>query len=93
MIGVQSAVQPPHYLSGRIYKFLEKMRGDIAKITDEEFKTFQESVTVQLKEKDYSQGDELYRYWDEIDRHSFLFNRSKNIYGSFSISCVFFVFQ
>jgi insulysin len=74
---IQSAAKPTHYLSQRIENFLGTVRDKIKEISDEEFKKHCNSTLVILSQKDLSVYDEATRYWNEIHKHTYLFNRQQ----------------
>lgn len=75
---VQSSIQPSSYLSEKTHEFLDRMRKEIHELSDAEFDAYKESVLSKLKEKDYNIVQESGRYWGEIAKHTFLFQRSKH---------------
>ena len=74
---IQSSIAGPQFLSSRIGAFLDSTREKIKKISDEEFKIFVESVRIKILQKDLSIYQEAYRYLNEINKHRYVFNRSK----------------
>lgn len=77
---VQSAVQPPNYLSEKILEFLDGMKKEITTLSDEDFNSYRESILTRLREKDYNVAQEAGRYWSEIAKHAYFFNRSNFYY-------------
>jgi insulysin len=74
---VQSNVQGPQYLSGRVLNFLDTMREKIKSLTDEEFAKYVESIRVKILIKDLSIRQEGSRYWNEICTHKYIFDRKE----------------
>ena len=72
---IQSNVKPSFYLRQRIFAFIDSMREKIKKMTDEEFKTYQNSVLASLKQKDFTIYAETAYYSSEIIRNSMMFDR------------------
>lgn len=72
---VQSSHKSPEYISSRIYNFFDSYRAKIKEITQEDFEKFVQSVRVNVEQKDLSIQEECNRYWKEVQRHSYLFNR------------------
>ena len=74
---IQSSIAGPQFLSSRIRAFLDSTRDKIKNITEEEFKTFVQSVRIKIMQKDLSIYEEAYRYLNEINKHKYVFDRSK----------------
>ena len=74
---VQSSKKGPHYLSQRILNFVDGMRDKIKSMSSEEFAQYVESVRVKIAQQDLSIQEESTRYWKEITKHSFLFDRKE----------------
>lgn len=51
------------------------MRERVAALSEEDFHTQVEAVTIKVAEKDYNLQSEHGRYWSEIATHKYLFER------------------
>ncbi|OMJ83460.1 hypothetical protein SteCoe_15629 [Stentor coeruleus] len=78
---VQSSVKCPSYIFTRITAFLEQMKTEIEKISDEEFNTLIESCKKKNFKKDISIKDEYNRFKYEVDTAAYCFDRKKKIKG------------
>ena len=76
---VQSSIQSPNYLSEKVIEFLDRMRKEVHAMSDTDFLQYRDSVLSRLKERDYNLRQESNRYWSEISKHTYLFDRSNNI--------------
>jgi len=74
---VQSSKKGPQYLSQRIFAFIDGIRDKIKNLTNEEFAQYVESVRVKIAQQDLSIQEEANRYWKEIAKHTYLFDRKE----------------
>ena len=74
---VQSERRDPHYLASRIWKFLNEYKNKLLKLDIDEFEKFKKSIIVKILQKDLSIWSEGSRYWDEILKHRYQFNKKE----------------
>ncbi len=72
---VQSNVQTPEFIITRVHNFLLEMKNYFDNISDEDFNSYVNSSILNLKKKDTNLLQEVSRNKDEIQQHSYLFNR------------------
>ena len=58
-------------------KHLVNMGQKLEEMTDEEFKTGVDSVLTIVSEKDKNQKEEFTRFWAELNRHKYQFDRQE----------------
>lgn len=74
---VQSNTKEPEYVSGKIRNFFKESWEKIKVITDDEFKSYVNSVMVEQKKKDINLIEETSRNYAEITRHYYNFDRKE----------------
>ncbi|KRW98169.1 Metalloenzyme, LuxS/M16 peptidase-like protein [Pseudocohnilembus persalinus] len=72
---IQSNVAGPHDLVQRIEIFVKEFDQEIENIKPEEFEQYKHSIEDDLKQKADSVLEEAKRYWGEINKHRYQFNR------------------
>lgn len=74
---IQSKNFAPDFLDGRIEQFLLEARVLLAKLTEDEFKNYANSIAAELLEADKTLGQETNRYWREISNEYYVFDRAQ----------------
>jgi insulysin len=79
VMGAQFIIQSPkestEYIVNSLNNFLNIMKEKVLGLTEEEFKTQVEAVSIKVAEKDYNIYLEHARYWSEIVSHKYLYER------------------
>lgn len=75
---VQSERKDPQYLATRVWNFIEEFEKKLMALNILEFEKFKASILVKIREKDLNIFQEGSRYWDEIVKHRYDFNRKEN---------------
>jgi insulysin len=72
---VQSSERPPAYLEERIEAFLEQFRETLAFMPEDDFLKHRDALAHRKLESVKTLSQQHERYWSEITRHRFLFDR------------------
>lgn len=62
------------------------MKDIVNNLSDEEFEKYRQSVKINIMEKDTSLYQECSKYWLEIEKHRYMFDRSNLYYFSHNIN-------
>ena len=76
---VQGDANPPDYLSSRIEAFLLTFRSKLEEMPDKEFLENREAVMEKLLEKDKNLSEESYRYFSQIQKGLYVFDKAKKM--------------
>ena len=76
---VQSNVKNCSYLKKRILKFVASSNKILNELTKKIFEEIKNSLIKRLEEKDITFEEQFYRFWNEIEKNKFLFNRKDKI--------------
>lgn len=73
---VQSNIKNSHELAQYVDTFVNKiLKENIEKLTEEEFNEYRSALLSTKMQKDKNLGDECSRFWAEVVKHSYLFDR------------------
>ena len=76
---VQGDANPPDYLNERIEAFLVTFRAKLEEMPDSEFLENREAVIEKLLEKDKNLTEESYRYYSQITKGRYIFDKAKQM--------------
>lgn len=74
---IQSPTKGCSHIKKSLDAHLATQRQKVAEMSDEDFKTHQESVYTTISEKDKSLREEYGRFWSELTLHRYQFERQE----------------
>jgi secreted Zn-dependent insulinase-like peptidase len=75
---IQSNIKNSHQLTSYVDTFVGKiLKEKIDQLTEEEFNQYRDSLLSTKQQKDKKLADESLRFWSEIVKHAYEFNRKE----------------